>query len=241
MANCRNCGATLTGEYCSACGQRDATFEKPIWNLIGSVAKETFEVDGRTATTVKTLFSKPGKLTAEYLAGRRIAYTPPLRLYIVFSIVFFLLIAWFASSEVLRQPGADPSFDAAVQARFLSDDLPKLMFVLLPVFAALMKLVYWQRLYFDHLIFSLHLHCIAYVTFSVLLPLEVIASQYLALLAVQLVVFAAFLSYFGLAVRRVYASGWPSVVLRSVVVLTMYMVIVSIAIEHTSELAIITD
>lgn len=241
MRNCSNCETALTGEYCSACGQRDVDFERPIWSLLASVVRETFEVDGRTAMTIRILFTKPGMLTADYLAGRRVAYTPPLRLYLVFSIVFFLLIAWFASSGILREPGADPVFDAAVQARFLSDELPTLMFLLLPVFALLMKGVYWDRLYFDHLIFSLHLHCVAYVALAILLPLEVIASRYLALLLVQLVVFFGFLSYFAVALRRVYGSGWLGLLVRLFIVLSLYVVIVSIAIENTSEFAIITD
>jgi len=241
MADCSNCKSPLTGEYCSTCGQRNYDFEQPIWGLVAAVIKENFEVDGRTARTIRTLFRHPGKLTAEYLAGRRVTYSPPLRLYLVFSIVFFLLIAWFASSGILREPGADPVFDAAVQARFLSDDLPTLMFALLPVFALLMKIVYWNRLYFDHLIFSLHLHCIAYVALAIMLPLEVIAGRYMILLLVQVLVFLGFLSHFAVAVRRVYESGWLAVVLRSAVVLSMYIIVVSVAIENTSDFAIVTD
>lgn len=161
MPVCSNCQSSLQGEYCSTCGQRNLDLRQPIWSLLGAVISATFEDDGRAALTAKTLFRHPGMLTGEFLAGRRVAYSPPLRLYLVFSIVFFLLIAWFASSGLLREPGSDPNFDAAVQARFLSDDLPTLMFLLLPIFAMLMKIAYWKRLYFDHLIFSLHLHCVA--------------------------------------------------------------------------------
>lgn len=115
------------------------------------------------------------------------------------------------------------------------------MFVLLPVFALLMKIVYWSRRYFDHLIFSLHLHCAEYAVLAVVLPLEVLAGRHPVLLFVQLVFFTYFLAYFALALRRVYRSGWPGVVLRAVVVLFAYMIIVSVAIENTSEIAIITD
>jgi hypothetical protein len=241
MPVCKNCESSLDGEYCSTCGQRNVDLEQPVWSLVGSVLRETFEVDGRAASTVKSLFRHPGLLTAEFLAGRRVAYSPPLRLYLGFSIVFFLLVAWLASSGILREPGADPSFDAAVQARFLSDDLPTLMFLLLPVFALLMKIVFWKRLYFDHLIFSLHLHCAAYVALAIMLPLEVVATRHILLLLVQAVVFASFLAYFIVAVHRVYRSSWLAVGIRSTFVLTVYVVIVSVAIEFTSEFAIISD
>ena len=241
MPVCSNCQSSLDGEYCSTCGQRNLDLEKPIWSLVGAVISETFEVDGRAASTVRTLFRHPGMLTSEFLAGRRVAYSPPLRLYLAFSIAFFLLIAWFASSGLLREPGSDLNFDAAVQARFLSDDLPILMFLLLPIFAMLMKIAYWKRLYFDHLIFSLHLHCVAYVALAIMLPLEAVATQHIVFLLIQAIVFFGFLVHFMIAVHRVYRSGWIGDVVRSALVLMMYVIFVSVAIEVTSEFAIITD
>lgn len=241
MPVCSNCQSSLDGEYCSACGQRNLDLEKPIWSLLGAVISETFEVDGRAALTLKTLFRHPGMLTREFLAGRRVAYSPPLRLYLIFSIVCFFLIAWFASSGLLREPGSDLNFDAAVQERFLSDELPTLMFLLLPVFAMLMKIAYWKRLYFDHLIFSLHLHCVAYVALAIMLPLEAVAAQYTILLIAQVIVFLSFLAHFVIAVHRVYQAGWLADAVRSTLVLVMYVIVVTVAIEVTSELAIITD
>jgi len=247
MSQCRNCQAKLENAYCSTCGQQDIDLERPILGLIGDVVKETFEIDGRAAVTIKTLFRHPGKLTSEFLAGRRRTYTSPLRLYLVISISFFVLVAWLASSGILLNPGQDPTFDAAVQAGFLSDDLPRLMFVLLPIFAVLVKMVYFKRLYFDHLIFSLHLHSAAYIVFALMfvfaliLPLEEPTSRYLALMTIETLGLTGFLTYFVIAIRRVYQSSWFAIAWKSAVVLLAYMVIVSIAIENTSDFLIIAD
>ena len=241
MPHCKNCQTSLSNAYCPACGQRDVDLERPIWNLVGDVVKETFEVDGRTALTVKTLFFHPGKLTSEFLAGRRRTYTSPLRLYLVISISFFVVVTWLAQSGMLLEPGQDPGFDAALQARFLSDDLPRLMFVLLPVFALLLKVAYLDRLYFDHLIFSLHLHSAAYLILAVILPLEELANRHVVMMALQIAVFAYFLAYFVIAVRRVYQSGWLSVALKSAFVLLAYMMVVSVVIENTSSFLIMSD
>lgn len=247
MHNCKNCQARLDNAYCSTCGQRDIDLERPIWGLIGDVVKETFEIDGRTAVTIKTLFRHPGKLTSEFLAGRRRMYTSPLRLYLVISISFFVLVAWLASSGILLNPGQDPTFDAAVQAGFLADDLPRLMFVLLPIFALLVKMVYFNRLYFDHLIFSLHLHTAAYIgfalmfVFALMLPLEEPASRYPALMTIETLGLTGFLAYFVIAIRRVYQSKWLAVAWRSAAILFAYMIVVSIAIENTSGFLIIAD
>ena len=241
MSQCRNCQAKLDGDYCRSCGQKNIDLERPIWNLVGDIIKETFEVDGRAALTIKTLFRRPGMLTSEFLDGRRRAFTPPLRLYLVISISFFVLVAWFAQSGLMLEPGQDPGFDAAVQARFLSDDLPRLMFLLLPMFALLMKAVYAKRLYFDHLIFSLHLHSAAYVILAMMLPLEELANRHHELMLLQVVMLVYFLAYFVLAVRRVYQSTWPAVAAKSAAVLFAYMILVSIVIENTSNFLIIAD
>jgi len=241
MPQCRNCQTTLDGTYCPTCGQRNVDLERPIWKLIGDVVKETFELDGRTALTVKTLFRNPGMLTNEFLAGRRRTYTSPLRLYLVISISFFVLFEWIARSGILLEPGLDPGFDAAVQAGFLSEDLPRLMFVLLPMFALLLKVVYVNRLYFDHLILSLHLHSAAYVILAFVLPLEELIDRYFVLVILQIPLFVYLLAYFVISVRRVYQSDWLAVALKSFVVLFAYMILVSVVIENTSNIMIIAD
>ena len=241
MSQCRNCQAVLEKEYCGACGQRNVDLERPIWSLVGELLRETFELDGRAAVTVKTLFRHPGKLTSEFLAGRRRVYTSPLRLYLVISISFFVLMAWFARSGILIDPGQDPGFDAAVQAGFLADDLPRLMFLLLPIFALFLKIVFLDRLYFDHLIFSLHLHSAAYILFLAVLPLEILAERHLALLILQVLGMAAFIAYFVIALRRVYQPTWLAVAWKSAAVFFAYTVAISIAIEKTSDFLIIAD
>jgi hypothetical protein len=241
MPNCRNCQTSLDSAYCPACGQRDIDLDRPIWNLIGDVVKETIELDGRAALTIRTLFCHPGMLTSQFLDGRRRTYTPPLRLYLVTSISFFIYVAWLAQSGNLLEPGQDPGFDAAVQARFLSDDLPRLMFVLLPLFAVLLKVVYPRRMYFDHLIFSLHLHSAAYVILALMLPLEELANRHVVLMISQVLLLVYFLAYFVVAVRRVYRSGWFAVALKSAVVLFSYIIVVSVAIENSSNFTAFAD
>lgn len=238
---CPNCESQLTGDYCGNCGQHNIDLERPIWVLVGDVIKETFEVDGRAWTTIKTLFRHPGKLTSEYLAGRRKTYTSPLRLYLVTSITFFVLVAWLANMGLLLDPGQDPGFDAAVQADFLSDDLPRLMFLLLPVFALLMKAAYWKRLYFDHLIFAIHLHTAGYVILALLIPLEDFANESIGLAILQSILATYFILYLVIAVRRVYGSNWVASTAKSIVVIFAYMMAVALAIEASGTFIILAD
>ncbi len=241
MVECQNCRTPLDGDYCGNCGQRNVDLERPIWSLVADVVRETFEVDGRAWLTIRTLFRHPGMLTSEFLAGRRRTYTPPLRLYLVTSITFFVFVAWLAQSGVLLDPGQDPKFDAAVQAQFLSNELPRMMFLLLPVFALLLKAVYFRRLYFDHLIFSIHLHTAGYMILALMLPLEDVANENVGLMIAQFILLAYFLAFFVSAVRRVYGPGWLIAALKSAAVLFGYMIAVSIAIESASNMLIIAD
>ncbi len=241
MKRCRNCQTPLEGAYCPNCGQKDVDLQRPLGELVGEVFRETLDVDGRAWRTVRTLIRHPGALTGEYLAGRRRSYTPPLRLYLVISVSFFVLVAWFASQGVLLDPGQTREADAATQAQFMSDELPQLMFVLLPIFALLIKIVFPRRLYFDHIIFSVHLHSAAYVLLALMLPLEQVAGEHWAPLVVQFVLLAYFVGYFVISVRVVYNASWLIASAKSLAVLFGYMVLVSGVIEATSNIQILAD
>jgi hypothetical protein len=241
MTNCRNCDTPLDGNFCPACGQKNVDLERPMSKLVGEVLTETFELDGRTYRTVRTLVRHPGALTAEFLAGRRKSYTPPLRLYLVISVSFFVLVTWLAGQGVLLDPGQIPEQDAATQAQFMSDDLPRLMFMLLPVYALLLKAAFPRRFYFDHIIFSLHLHSAAYVILAVMLPIEKVASDHWLPLVAQALLCTYFLVYNILSMRRVYHTGWFIGIAKSLAILLGYFMVISVAIEAGSNFLILSD
>ena len=58
--------------------------------MIGELVEDLFHTDHRVWRTLVPLLVKPGLLTKEYLRGKRVTYTPPFRLYIVLSLIFFL-------------------------------------------------------------------------------------------------------------------------------------------------------
>ncbi|MDX1403517.1 MAG: DUF3667 domain-containing protein [Woeseiaceae bacterium] len=95
---CLNCGSTLAGQYCGNCGQRAASRLISLIELLKDAFGELLEFDSRLWRTLVTLSIRPGKLTRDYLRGRRVRYMPPFRMYLVLSIVFFL-IAFFDPQE----------------------------------------------------------------------------------------------------------------------------------------------
>lgn len=89
---CANCGSPLTGKYCSQCGQR--RHDHPVhdfWHFVGEATEDLTHADSRLWQTLFALLFRPGLLTREFLEGRRARYLPPMRLYLVVSVIFFLI------------------------------------------------------------------------------------------------------------------------------------------------------
>ena len=88
---CANCRAALAGEYCAACGQRHEPHVHTIGHFVGEAFESISHADSRLWRTIAYLLGKPGFLTREFFDGRRVRYLPPFRLYLVISVIFFLV------------------------------------------------------------------------------------------------------------------------------------------------------
>ena len=98
--HCLNCGAALGGQYCGQCGQRATSRLISLWELLSDAFGDLLELDSRLWRTVIPLLVRPGVLTRDYLEGRRARYMPPFRMYLVLSLIFFV-IAFFDPREQL--------------------------------------------------------------------------------------------------------------------------------------------
>lgn len=119
LPNCLNCGSALSGQYCGDCGQRSQNRLISIWELIRDAFGDLFEVDSRLWRTLVPLLLKPGHLTWDYLQGRRARYMPPFRMYLVLSVIFFL-VAFFDTSRlfsVLFPAAIDPQAEQIEKAK----------------------------------------------------------------------------------------------------------------------------
>jgi hypothetical protein len=280
--------------------------------ILEDVVKDELVLNAALPRTVGALLFRPGHLTEEYIRGRIVRYIPPLRLYLVSSILFFLVISFIglralervttpqpavptnvdSARTVLQEQQADllavdtsgmpaaaragvrqalsgtaaalamlddtaadplvrarlqraaageaplapgtlqpwaqgirfssrlgwlkaplerkveqlghlPARDALITAiRDLLRFAPHMVFLLLPVFALLLKLLYVRRgrYYAEHVVFALHLHAFFFVMFLMtLLPLW---SWFDWIPAIWIFL------YTWLAMKRVYRQGW---------------------------------
>jgi hypothetical protein len=98
--SCLNCGTPLLGPFCYYCGQPDKNLLRFFPALMRDLLEDVIDFDSRFMRTLKPLLFHPGKLTRDYLDGRRFRYVPPLRLYIFSSMVFFILAATLAGDAI---------------------------------------------------------------------------------------------------------------------------------------------
>jgi len=89
---CLNCGAPLHGTFCAVCGQRVVPPHPTVRELAGDAWHELSGYDGRIMVTIRGL-ARPGFLTREYLEGRRAHYLPPVRIYLIVSVIYFVIAA----------------------------------------------------------------------------------------------------------------------------------------------------
>ena len=97
VGECSNCNAPLYGPYCHQCGQNQRSILRYIGHLALEVADEVFGFDARAWRTLWPLMLKPGYLTNEYIAGRRNSYVPPVRLYLIISVLTFFTLHLLSS------------------------------------------------------------------------------------------------------------------------------------------------
>ena len=263
-ARCLNCGEPLRGPFCSGCGQRAIPAYPTLRELVGDAWQELSGYDGRVLRTFRYLMRRPGALTLEVLEGHRARYVSPVRVYLVASLIYFLVSA---ASPSLNKPSApqrsssnvnidlaDPEaalgkltpeqraellknvesapwwvqpvlrsalLDPAAFQRRLLQNLPRALFVLVPIFAAILAVFYRRRPFSQHLIFALHLHAVIFLAQTVGEAADFTRSVSVDDV-VSLVVLVYLTVYILRAFKAVYRERWRSIVLKSVGVGIVY-------------------
>jgi hypothetical protein len=213
-------------------------------DLAHDVVHEFLHVDSKIFRTVKLLLLKPGFLTREYFEGRRVRYVSPLRLYLVFSVMYF------AAAALVDRPAFRPDEDAEVgalgaalglenmsaeEANRLMDDvpahwIPRLMFVLVPISALVIQFATRRsgRNYPQHLSFALHIHAAFFTLLTATIVVELLNVNWLSA-AASLSRTALLLIYTVVAFHRAYGGAWGLAFGRTAFVLMAYMLVIAVA------------
>lgn len=299
--NCLNCGTDVPGRYCTNCGQENIVPHEKFGHLVKEFAADLVHYDSKTLLTFKYLFTKPGFITKEYIAGKRVKFVNPIKLYIFSSFIFFLLYFtltahdedtdegikieaqtakrenkeffanlpdslktgelstgdWFRrlnafdseeqydslqealpkkyrDNRIQRKMAAyyfkqdnkgtagEKNTDDHLQEELFHHNYPKMMFVLLPLFALYLKWMYDKKKWFyaDHAIFSVHLHVFFFLFYLVCTGLDTLFHTELFTSWGLLVIFA----YLVIALKNTYSQSWGKSLLKGALVTITYLV-----------------
>jgi hypothetical protein len=114
---CLSCGEALNGAYCSNCGQMNDDLRRNSFLLARDFLRDTFGFDSRMWRTLGLMAIAPGTVPRNYAHGRRSRYTPPVRLFLVISFLFFLTLGlthtMFIALEITPKTSEELAADKA--------------------------------------------------------------------------------------------------------------------------------
>ncbi|HUS02931.1 MAG TPA: DUF3667 domain-containing protein [Chitinophagaceae bacterium] len=318
--DCLNCGTQVFGNFCHNCGQENIEPKESVWHLVSHFFQDMTHFDGKFFTSLRYLVLKPGFLSKQYIAGKRVSYLNPIRMYLFTSAIFFLIFfslyqvdektvginssfAGKTSQEITKMDSTEfseftkkvnkgkPMTKAEVFARLDSGKfqlgpgnyrskeaydsvlkagvkkhnwferqmiyknielkekynskpqaiiaalinkfthlLPQMLFVLLPLFALILKLVYIRRkqfYYVDHVIFTIHLYIFIFlvmlVSFGISKLKNLLHWSWLSYLVVIFVLSTFF--YFYKALRNFYKQRRAKTILKYFILVFLFFII----------------
>lgn len=78
-AVCKNCGARVSGAYCSDCGQRHLPRGLHLPEIVSELLDSVVRLDSRLWQTFIGLTLNPGKVVSDYVGGKRARFVNPVR------------------------------------------------------------------------------------------------------------------------------------------------------------------
>jgi hypothetical protein len=238
--SCPNCGKELQGKYCYDCGEKKVHgHDLTLRHFLQHALHEFTHLDSKVFATVRYLFTRPGFLSQEYVAGRRLRYMQPLSLFLIASAVFLVVGSFVMLSgfDVHQLSKADKKghLDAAWEKIATKKHLPKevivdrvqetmhkvttaLQLADVLAMAGLLALLFRGRYFVEHLVFSLHYLSFTHLAAVLAAPLYAMVTP-LTWQAVTLSAFSTlvFFTYLTIGLRRFYGHNMAPTVLKAVV------------------------
>lgn len=193
---CKNCNNHFSGKYCNICGEKVfAEKDKSISHLIGESFHFITHFEGTFFTTLKTIFTNPGKLSLDYCNGIRKKYFKPIPLFLLLVVLYLLFpLLGGLDSNMKRYEAKGEVYSSYVQKKIQSklqetnltyeqlaekfhakgEKISKFMLLVIIPFSAILlyAISFWKRkYYFDHVVLSAELNAFYLIWGFMLLPL----------------------------------------------------------------------
>lgn len=258
---CPNCATKFLGDYCYHCGeQKHHAEELTLKHFILHATHDLTHLDTKVFATLRYLFTRPGFLTQEFLAGRRLRYMRPFSLFLLACGVLFLAdsIKPISGYEVHQLAALDPygRVDAAwerlarakhVPKEIIMDRLQETMhrastaaqIINALAIAAALAVLFHKRYFVEHLVFSLHFLSFSYLGSVILLPFNAVPGVMNMTSIASLVTTLVFMAYLFASMLKTYKQGAAATFFKMFITYTFSQVMVLITVIGAIILAVI--
>jgi hypothetical protein len=238
IESCSNCTTVLVGVHCHSCGQKKMhANEFALKRFLARVAGDITDIESsKIFKTLRAMFTKPGLLATEYVAGRRGNYVGPVKLYLTFSAIYFLF-AWGTLADLrggtlqrtannpfvvstARKQGVTPAVLADKIYQKTEKYASALRFFSVLISGTFLAAFYFRmkKYYVEHLVFSLYYYSFDFFCKSAFALIFIVAAAVGWKLPYQALnlFYPIALVYLLLALKRVYQQRWLITTVKAV-------------------------
>ncbi|MEN4760292.1 DUF3667 domain-containing protein [Chryseobacterium sp. C39-AII1] len=130
--SCLNCGHSISGEYCSHCGQKSDTARITPHSLIkNDILGSIWHVEAKFFKTLKNILFRPGKTAMDYISGKRISNNNFISLLLIlfsFNLITYHFYEKYSPAQILTD-------DVVEMKDFFSRYSKTILFVIIPMLA----------------------------------------------------------------------------------------------------------
>lgn len=103
---CLNCGQPFRGDenFCSYCGQKNTVKKLSFGTFVTNMFSGFFSYDSRFWTTIIPLLTRPGKVSKDFISGKRARFVNPFQMYLNVSIIFFIILGISNRTDAIKLP-----------------------------------------------------------------------------------------------------------------------------------------
>lgn len=193
--HCKNCNHPFTGKYCPRCGEKVYTdHDRTVTHFVEEGIHFFTHFEGTFFTTIKYIFTRPGKLSEDYCYGKRKSLFKPMSLFFLLVVVYLLFPVFeglnmrlyyhlngsaystYAKAQALKVMQAHHWNDEQLAEAYhkTSTQVSKfLLLVLLPLTASFFWALTFKRrpYFFDQMVFATEINSFYLIWGFLLLPL----------------------------------------------------------------------
>jgi hypothetical protein len=177
---CKNCANEFDGNFCPNCGEKKLSkHDLSIGHFFQEGLESFVHLDNKILRTLKVLLLKPGKLSLDFVEGKRVRHMKPLQLFLVLNLLLFLSpvnpfslplynyvtyepFTYFNTKEIVQNKLKETNNSIEELTVHFNQTMhtasKTFIFIYIPFYALIFFLFFWYRKknFTEHLVFATH-------------------------------------------------------------------------------------